>query len=168
VLNWFDDAKNDVHWKSMLMGIPNLEDLFIREKRWADIGRLYDDPMAMLEREQEIQLMMEKPTRLENISDEQWKIVKEMPLRMFRIRTGRIYAGLLAATREEEARKVALRAQELDKTPGMVNALVSAALEVGQPRSEHIGWLEAALKIDESLNDLLKRAQDALTKQEKQ
>jgi hypothetical protein len=90
-----------------------------------------------------------------------------MPLRLFRRNTGRLYAGLLASAREEEAREVAVQARELDDAPGTVAALVSTALEAGQPRSEHIEWLEAALKIDASLNDLLKRTQDLLAKQEK-
>lgn len=166
-LTWFDGVKDDAHWKPMLERITyHLEDLLVKDKRWADLGKLYSDPMGLLQREQEMRQMTSKRPLPQGIDEETRKQMEEMPLRMFRNNAGRLYAALLAAGNEKEARRVAERARELDNAPGMIAALASTALDASRVRKEQVEWLAEAVKSDASLEDLLRRAQEALARQQ--
>jgi thiol-disulfide isomerase/thioredoxin len=166
-LKWFDEVKDDTHWKPMLERITyRLEDLLIQNKRWADLGKLYSDPMELLGRAQEMRHVMSKQPLPQGIDEEMRKTMGEMPLRTFRNSAGRLYAALLAAGNEKDARRIAERARELDDSPRMVAALASTALSAGQVRKEQVEWLTEAIKSDASLKDLQERALEALAPQD--
>ena len=77
----------------------------------------------------------------------------------------RVYAGLLAASRNDEAAEVAERLLEDEDTAAARRALVEAALDAGEPRRSHLDWLDEAEAIGgESMRDLRARLEAALSR----
>jgi hypothetical protein len=81
----------------------------------------------------------------------------------FRDDASECYVALLAAGREEDAHQVAARAQELDSEPGLVIALVEKALKIGQPRRDHLDWLDAIERPDAVIRELRLKVVRALS-----
>lgn len=164
-LTWFDKVKAQARWRPLVKRVARrLQELLIEGGRWADIGRLYTDPIGEIEREHALNAMRPKHDPPEVLSDEQRKYIEDMPNRMLREKAGIIYAGLLAARREDEAEKFTARARELDESAAMVAALVSTALKADQPRKQHLQWIDAIEKPDEALAKLREQTQRTLEK----
>ncbi len=166
-LFWIDKGKDQPRWRSLLQRVTrNLQELLIEKGRWADTGQLYADPIGEIERQHSLNAMMPKRDLPEGLTDEQRKHIEDMPKRMLREKAGNIYAGLLAAGREEDAEKFASRARELDESTAMVAALVSTALEADQPRRQHLRWIDAIEEPDGALAKLRERTQHTLKKEQ--
>lgn len=165
-LKWFDKVKSEPRWRQVLeRQMYQLEDLLDKHNRWADIGRLYPDPLETLERDHEILQMMPKTRLPAGMDEEMRKRLEEMPKRMFQDKAGRVYASLLAAKREDDATKFAAKARELDDKPAMVAALIRTALKANQPRKNHADWAAEAARKDKSLSDLPADVEEALKRQ---
>jgi thioredoxin 1 len=162
-LKWFDTVKEEPRWRSMLQGNVGIFDEPLRGAgRWADLGRLYKDPMRDLQFRHQLIAMRPPMSLPEGIPEEQRKEIEDMPGNMFRENVSRIYAALLAADREKEAEAFANEARRLDGSAKLRDALVETALEAREPREEHLGWTaEGEGRLD---GDLRKRVQAALKK----
>ncbi len=135
-LEWFDRIKGDPggtfdrYWY-------RLEPLLERHNRWADRGKLIRDPMAKLKQMHAQMKMVERMMPKDAQAGD-----PDLPARMFRDEAGRLHASLLAAEREEDARKVADEAVALDDTGAMRAAFVEWALKAEQPRAYHAEMLQ--------------------------
>ncbi len=164
-VEWYDRVKDEPKWRPFINRVSrDLSEMFIKLDRWADVGRLLEDPLAELKSEWNLMRMTSGHDRElpQEIGEEQRKYIEEMPKRMFREKAGHLYAGLLAAEREDVAKKLAVRALKYDSSPEMLKALVGTALEADQPRAIHQRWIAAAK--DESLNELADHVAEALNK----
>jgi len=113
-LVWFEQARTDPSaLRLSAAAVHELEELLLSRRRWSDVAIFYPDPIASLQ-EQAGMLTMDVP----NIPD-----LPEQPdfhaihLRMFSDFTARLYAALLAAGRDDEARSVAEEARRLEPSP---------------------------------------------------
>lgn len=164
-LSWYDKVKDQPRWRPLVNRVArDLQELLLRKRRWADIGRTSADPIGEIEQDHAINAMRPKFDLPEGLSDEQRRRIEEMPHRRLREKAGIMYAGLLAAKREDDATKFAARARELDKSIAMVAALVSTALQADQPRTQHLRWIDEVAKEDNALAKLRVRTQAALDK----
>ncbi len=162
-LAWFDQVKDQARWQPLLNeAASDLQELLIEAKRWPDVARLYPDPVAELEQEHALQVLMRGHEPPKGLSEEQRKELEELPKRMLREKVGTIYAALLAAGRDQDAGKVAARARDLDDSPAMIAALVSTACKAGQPRKQHLEWIDSISKPDGALTELRNRVKTAL------
>jgi thioredoxin-related protein len=162
-LVWFDKVKDQPRWRPLINRIArDLQELLIAKRRWADIGRIYTDSIRALEQEHEINAMSPKRDLPKGLSDEQRKRIEDAPQRRLREKAGIIYAGLLAADREDDATKFASRARELDESVAMIAALASTALKADQPREKHLGWISKIGGEDSSLAKLRDQIRAAL------
>ncbi len=162
-LEWYDKVKDQPRWLPLVKRVSrNLRELFIAQKRWADVGRLYARPVEELEQQHALCAMMPKGQPPEGLPEEERKRLEDMPNEMLRQEAGILYAGLLAAGREEEAGKLAKRARELDESAAMVAELVGRALEAGQARAQHLEWIDQCGKADKALGELRVKTQGAL------
>lgn len=156
-LVWFDKVKDQPRWRPLVNRVARrLQALLIADRRWADIGRLYTDPIGEIERERVLNAMVSKRDLPPGFLAEQQKRWRE--------KAGIMYAGLLAAAREEDAKQFAARVRELDGSAAMVAALVSTALEADQPRKRHLAWIDKFAAEDNSLGQLRAKTQAALDK----
>lgn len=179
-LEWFDRVKAEPRWRELLASVGReLEQVLIAENRWADLGRLYPNPVRELEQEVEIRRLTDGAARgrVEGMDDGMQKQVQEIRDRILRERIGRLYAGLLAAERQDAVRDgpnepaggvkapsaaFAARAFELDPAPAMRWALVGAALEAGEPHAQHMEWLAGAGEDEPMAKQLRRRLMAAL------
>ncbi|MEW6197705.1 MAG: thioredoxin family protein [Planctomycetota bacterium] len=162
-LAWFDRVKEQPRGQPLLKYVERqLQELLVGEGRWADVGLLSTDPIGEIERQHAIFARMPKYDFPEDFPEEARKSAEESPRRLLRAKAGTLYAALLAANREDEAERLASRAQEIDQSPAMVAALVSAALTAGQPREQQLPWIDRAAKEDVALTSLRDKVQAAL------
>ena len=98
----------------------------------------------------------------QDLDKEMAKQMEELSRGSFRDQAGQIYAGQLAAGKDELAAKVAAKAREYDPSPAMTSSLVTMALKAGQPRKEQREWLIPAK--EPSHEALSKRLNEALEK----
>jgi len=175
-LDWFDGVKNQAKWTPLLTRQARiLTPLLIEQSRWADIALLYPDPIAHIEQEFEFQKMIPKHEAPEGLDEQTRKMIEEMPMSSFRKTSANLYASLLTAPREKEANALADRARVLDKSTAMTQALISTALNAGQPRAAQLEWLSSpeqpAAKKDTSdaaaIKALRSRLESALKASEK-
>ncbi|MBX9738295.1 MAG: hypothetical protein K2X32_15350, partial [Phycisphaerales bacterium] len=133
----------------------DLTEMLIARERWADLGRMVADPVATLERELQllemIKGMPERQGQTPEMKEAQAQYEK-FRQEKFRKDIGNMYAGLLAADRDEVALKYALRARQADKSPELVRSLAQSALDAKEPREQQADWLAEA-------------SQDALSKE---
>jgi thioredoxin 1 len=161
-LSWYDRVKDQARWRPLVNRVSrDLMELFIAQKRWADVGRMYPDPIRELEKEDEFRKMIPRREPPAGMDEASRKMIEEMPSRMFREKAARLYAGLLAAKRDGDAEKFAARARELDDSPKMVATLISTALEAEQARKAHLEWIDAA-KGDAAVAGLKERVEAGL------
>ncbi|MFN0133689.1 MAG: thioredoxin family protein [Phycisphaerales bacterium] len=138
-LAWFDRIKNDEDAGPTLERQSfRLEQLLLSRERWADMARLARNPVAKLRSDHRFMLSMNRfqPPGL----DEAEKALMASRNRTdFRDKAGRLYAGLLALDRDEDAARLTEEATKLDDDAGMRAALVRWALEAKQPRqAQHV------------------------------
>lgn len=166
-LAWYDKVKDDAKWNRMVERVNrDLLELFVAEKRWADIGRATKDPMEYIEREHELYTMTSGHNP-KGVDPETVARLEEMGAARFRESAATVYAGLLAAGREADANLYCERARLLDTKPGMARTLVEKALEADQPRKSQVGWLEEAAIQDAKLKETVKALRAAIEKKGK-
>lgn len=103
-LAWFDTAKKDPKQaENISKSTVDLRKLLLERKRWADIAVLYPHPLDDLRREHEIAAI----------------IKKRAPYNPFPESALLIYAALLAAGRNDEAKQVLAESYKLEDTPEM-------------------------------------------------
>jgi thiol-disulfide isomerase/thioredoxin len=123
---WFDAAKDDPSAAPALARASHhLVDLLRQRKRWADIGRIYADPVAEIARNHEIS----KPPGLEALEPAMRDQVRIMLSKLFRDGAALLYGCLRAAGRGAEAEAVEREAERLDPSDEMKTALVAARTE---------------------------------------
>ncbi len=166
-LKWYDKVKGEARWKGLVSRVSrDLAVLFVESRRWADVGRLYADPVAELEREHS-HVTNAPPVALpKELNEEMRRQIKDIPARLFREKTSRIYAGLLAAGRDREAQKFVARAYELEKDARVIKAYVELALDIGEPRAEQIRLIEGVNDPAVPLGELKARVEASLKKKE--
>lgn len=163
-LEWYDRVKDDPRWKALIDSVNyRLVPILIEKQRWAEVGKIYGDAVEDLDRLHDALSHAPK-----GADDKFRKEVLASRDRFVRVKAGQYYRGLLAASRTEDAQKVAKRARELDSSPAMIEALVEAALNVGEPRAEHLTWLDDAIKQDPKLVSLKEQLSAALVAKQKQ
>ena len=166
-LTWYDKVKDQKRARPLVNRVSReLSELFIAEKRWADLGGLYPDPIAVLEQDQDFEKMMAKHAPPDEMDEVTRKQIEAMRKQSSQDKAGQAYAGLLAAGREADANKYAVKAREFDSTPAMTRTLVSWALTAKQPRQAQIDWLVSVPKDDAESSSLRGRVEAAL-KEEK-
>ncbi len=137
--------------------------------QWERAGKLIRDPSAQV-RGQMVRLDV-----LEGLNDASQPVSKASPqtYRPIELRcaqsVGIIYAALLAAGRDKEAREAADEAFKLHDSPTLRACLVLTALDAGQSREEHGGWAktgESSWLFEKSppKQTLSKRVEEALSK----
>lgn len=143
-LEWFDRLKNDPESRATLDRQSfRLQKLLEERERWADSVIFVRDPGAKLRgahAQMQMMLRMADSPQMEGQRDEVLQTGREM----FRDSAGRLYAGLLAAGRDEEAGKVREQAVKLDDSGPMRAALVKWALKAGQARPDQTTLLDEA------------------------
>lgn len=148
-LSWFDKAKILPEKQEEIRKVNFLlEKLLLRNDRYADICILYPDPVAELkERRQSAEKFME-------IMEKQHGKAPPDPLPKD---IAVLYASLLAAKKESEARKFAAECLKVRNTNEMKQQLVQAALAAKQARSEQRKWASGNAELLAKLNELLKQ-----------
>lgn len=162
-LAWFDRVKEEPRFRPLLARVErNMEDLLIEDNRWADLGSIYTRPLERVEQAHELLTFMSQHNP-PGVEGDAGKAIEEVPFRIFREKMSRMYAGLLAAGRYDDAEKVAIELRKLDPAPKMTAALVSTALRAGCPRPDHIKWLTEDKNMSQfaELRDSVRAALDA-------
>lgn len=124
-LEWFDRIKADPRYASVIehcawLLLEPLKD----SQRWADIGRLYPDPLAALaELHEHVTFGSPQPAARE--SDSSARLTRYQ-LERFREDVGILYSGLRAAGRATDAKAVREEALRLDPSEEMRRALEKA------------------------------------------
>lgn len=124
--------------------------------RWEDIARWFPNPIRALSTFHANTLAW-----FERASAGAWAgwfegSPREIATAYFRDRAALVYASLLAAGREDEARDVAKMSASLDRDPVAmrVSLVFLAVAHAGQARPEHLEWLREAPLDDERATDL--------------
>lgn len=162
-LAWYDTMKGTVAGrraaKEMVFG---LDELLVRNERWADYGRLVASPG---ERLKEIEERHREHIALVGIDEEHRAGVREYlnEQRVDAIST--FYASLLAAGREEAAGKFAAMVLEKEDSAAMRMALVRRSAEIGSSIPEHLEWL-AKMGAGEGADLVMEDVRKVLAKRE--
>ena len=122
-LVWFDAVKHGAAAAPIIEKVAQrLIPLLTRHKRWADIGRVYADPVAELVREHELM----------NVAVPDWvdpEVMTQVSAMMavrFRENAALLFQALRAAGRGDEARAIEREASRLDPSDEMRTALRNA------------------------------------------
>jgi thiol-disulfide isomerase/thioredoxin len=162
-LAWYDKVKNEPRWRPLISRVAmDLENLLVAENRWADVGKLYDDPFEEIREQNELMRMRPATELPPGLSEADRAKIEEIPHRQLREKAGVLYAGLLAADRKDDAAKLAAAAREMDDSPKMTIALIETALQAKQPRAEHLEWLDQLGGADDERTKLREKVKAAL------
>lgn len=157
--------KGEARWKPLVSRVSrDLATLFVESRRWADLGRLYADPVAEVERDHSYVRNAPQAPLPKELDEAVRKQIQDIPARQFREKASRIYAGLLAAGRDADAGKVIARAYELEKDARVIQAAVELALDIGEPRAEQIKMIEEVKDPALPLGALEKRVEREMEK----
>lgn len=147
-LDWFDKVISQkekdaepIDWKPFA---ARIEQQLISKKRWADVLRLYPDPTAQLN---ELHKTYMKRTDEYGRSE------------LFPRRAAILYAALLSARRESDAKKYAAACLRLKDTDSMKRWLVLMAMQANQARKDQLKLIEFDQPITDKLQEMLKAAQ---------
>jgi thiol-disulfide isomerase/thioredoxin len=161
---WFDRVKNDPEAAPDIQRNNfRLERLLEERGRWADLAKLSKNPVA--DARQKVQ-MYNMTAR--TLPKEQAEEIKKYQTQSLRDSISHLYAGLLAAGKEDDADKVAaVLTDALDDAPSRT-ALVEMALQANQPRERQLKLLEDAAgkpsAVADDIADLKARLKKALKK----
>jgi thioredoxin 1 len=161
-LAWYDRVKDEPRWRPLVERVSrDLTELLTAKKRWADVGRIQHDPLGDLDNLIAFLAILKKQELL--VGDAKFE---DIPGQMARDHARVVYAGLLASGRDGDAVKLADKARAYDASTRMLAALISTALEAGQPRAAQLEWLDRAPgdKADPELAELRARLKQALDK----
>jgi thiol-disulfide isomerase/thioredoxin len=126
-LAWFESIKNDPAQAESWRGAEaEIQHALIKNDRWSDIAILYKDPLAALKKDHDFSEQMKKSETDFDFGFPQAAAVK--------------YAAFLAAGKDDVATALADVSLKFDDTPEMRQALVRAAFDAHQPRTQQIGW----------------------------
>ncbi|HRJ50994.1 MAG TPA: hypothetical protein PKU91_10685, partial [Phycisphaerales bacterium] len=141
-LEWFDRVKGQPGWRPILGYVEYpVSQLLIERERWADLGLIFADPVETLKREHLIHREVRQAQEGDAVPVEMRRRRQQQQDDRFRTRIGQMYAGLLAAERENDAGKFAVHAREIDPSSEMTDSLVSWALRVNKVRPAFAEWL---------------------------
>jgi hypothetical protein len=128
VLRWFDkmgpgaELPREHEWVIECVVIPLLK----KRKRWADIGRLYHEPLRVLESKYNV--VADIP-RLTSRSPESAAEIRKAIEQNFLTTVGTLYASLRAAARDVDARAILEEARKLMPGVALESAIVVALRE---------------------------------------
>jgi thiol-disulfide isomerase/thioredoxin len=143
-LEWFDRVKDDPAAEPDLRRNGfRLTRLFEENGRWADLAKLSKDPVADARQKVSTFKMIQNMAPKERAEE-----MKQFETRRLREDISHLYAGLLAAGREDDADKVGQVLIEALDDAASRRGLVRMALEADQPRQRHLKLLDEADKAD--------------------
>ncbi|MCC7205118.1 MAG: thioredoxin family protein [Phycisphaeraceae bacterium] len=145
ILAWHKKHAADASPEQLKEMLPWVELAMAFANRWAELGRLYPDPLAVVA-ERQAELKNDLDEQLKSAAPGQVEEIRRDVLQKFYQRLAFLYAGLLAADRDDAANTLADRTAKMDE-PVIARVLcVQAALRAGHARPEHRQWLEEAGK----------------------
>ncbi len=157
LITWVEGAVRDGGHDAMIdFHSPVFEELLVRNERWRLLGDLHVDPVAAAN---------EHAMALGSTLQAQRRggpAFSEEHADLYRDSIAALYAGLLAAEREEDAAEVVALAKRTDPGGAMVVALVEFAVRAGEARREHLHWLRVASNQGEDCAELLRRVERAV------
>ena len=163
-LQWFDEVKDNPDYQRLINRVSfQLKGLLLAEERWADLGRIYTNPLQDIAQQHAMTEMMRGRGVPEDLPDEVRERFEQSRYDHFRTEAGQVYAALLAADRNDEAQQVAARARQLDDSPGMLAALIETALSAEEPRDTHLEWIDQHEDPGATLRQLRKKTEQALS-----
>jgi hypothetical protein len=123
-LAWYDGIKTDPLAEPIVRGVGRfLIDLLKARGRWADVGRLYKNPLKELAFHHELVAHSDLPMMAELLPKEAFDQVKEVMNAQFHKAAAELYASLRAAGRTADAKAVHEEALRLDPSEEMKRAL---------------------------------------------
>ena len=164
ILAWFDKAKEEKKSAGVISALDyKLFDLLVENKRWADAGLLYKDPVAKARRSIDTQKRMSTMDLGDDELDAETKaMIKKESNRRLLDDFAQQYACCLAAEKNDEATDIATIFLEYQNNTDARVALVKWAMKVNQPREEQLNWLDEAAENGASVKSLRIKVQDAL------
>ncbi|MCZ6834515.1 MAG: thioredoxin family protein [Planctomycetota bacterium] len=161
ILEWYDRMKSSPEGQKYTGSLrSDIYEIFVERKRWSDAGLVYDDPAGRVEQLIQISRADELPASMD---EERKKMILSSMRRFQRTELSLLHAVLLAAGRNDAARRVAeilLHEQQDDDLARF--ALIKAALDVGVARAEHLAMFEEAETPGDQNKALRKRLEKAL------
>jgi tetratricopeptide (TPR) repeat protein/thioredoxin-related protein len=131
-LVWFDEIKNDpLQMAKLDRERHRLIELLVSEARYADAGRLYVQPMNLLDRSYEVEQEIEKQMKARGEGHD---------FSFFRQDASIMYECLLAAGVNEQAQQVATKALQLDNSDSM-RLQLRATLQDVEHTAQQKQWL---------------------------
>jgi len=136
-LAWFDSVKGNAKDAAQLERVSfRIVNLLIAQDRLADVPLLYPDPMHEVRLDYAMSAEMAKQQRplpefLDTASKE---AIREQPWTAFREKVAILYAGNLAAGKEEAAAEIMAEARKLYDKPKLITGVLGFALSRGQAR----------------------------------
>ncbi len=154
-LEWFDRIKLDPD-KLRAAGhfAYKFEDLLVEHARWADLGRILQDPVQSVR--QKASWFQISQQRNGNQEPSEYT---DGETHYFIESSAQTYAACLAADRDEEAQAIAdYLFTVVDPDTARLH-LIDMSLQVSQPRQIHLDWLDA---VESEPNDLREQVESAL------
>ena len=168
-LAWFDRVKmgegEGASETKMLGGVSfRIVGLLLAKDRLADVVRLYPDPLAEIRSDFELSAeMARRQPALPDFLDEATKeSVRAQPWTQFREKVAVLYAGFLAAGKDEKAAEIMAEARKLYDRPRLVTGVIGFAVEKGQARPAMNGLLDDAEKAGADVKELRAQLEKAL------
>lgn len=126
-LAWFDGVRGDPDAEPVVRGVGSLLiELLKARGRWADVGRLYHNPMKELAFHQELLTHANMPMMGSLLPKEALAQIETMMHAQFRKAAAELYASLRAAGRTADAKAVHEEALRLDPSDEMKQALADS------------------------------------------
>jgi hypothetical protein len=127
-MSWFDAAKNDPSARPTIDGISRfLSEPLKARGRWADLGRLYHNPLVELAFQHEV-TSASMPTMPAVLGSAGFDHLRSFMASRFRTAAAELLGSLRAAGRNEEATAVREEALRLDPSDEMKTALEQAPI----------------------------------------
>jgi tetratricopeptide (TPR) repeat protein len=143
-LDWFDKSKNDSKQKEAIRKSDfRLDDILIRNMRWADLIFMYPRPLVKLKELHEFAQEVNTSLKTRKSTGGETRDYDPFPKD-----AALIYAGYLAAGQDQIAEHIAERALELCNTPAMRQQLLAKSLLAHQRKPQlHINWGDEQLQL---------------------
>lgn len=150
-LAWFDKAKKDSSQLATLQKYNyRLEPLLINSGRWKDAAILYPNVLAELDKRAQFAKAIRETMH-----------PRHDP---FAQGAGRLYAIMLAAGRNSDAKKVSTAAIKMSDTPELKRELVLYAIDAGQARKDMVELVKSDEDASAQLEEALKKKSAASSK----
>lgn len=163
VIAWFDAVRNDDARSGQVDRIADdLAELLVGAGRWADAGRVFEDPVASARQTLDM-IAMEARVGADAPAEER-KAMAESMVRFAVEGNARLHACCLAAARDAAAGKIAAATFKAVDTGSARVEFVRMALKARAVRGEMRAWLDQAAAKGEDVT-LLRERLDALLAQ---